>query len=149
MGLSINSKQIYCGDSIFSGHATILILGYLIIKECKFSQILEVRSINLTFCFRHTKETQSSSRPRDAQRCHSNCLPTHGSRALHNRCCRRLLHHHKTVLVLSCSLSMHESIEQELSEARMVDAIIPLLWKELVSNDNQWIWISMAIDLTV
>lgn len=36
MGLSINNKQIYCGDSIFSGHATILILGYLIIKECEY-----------------------------------------------------------------------------------------------------------------
>jgi shingomyelin synthase len=34
MGLSINNKQIYCGDSIFSGHTTILILAYLVIDKC-------------------------------------------------------------------------------------------------------------------
>lgn len=37
MGLSINNKQVLCGDSIFSGHSTILFFCYLLIKECKFS----------------------------------------------------------------------------------------------------------------
>ncbi|XP_044012614.1 phosphatidylcholine:ceramide cholinephosphotransferase 2-like isoform X3 [Aphidius gifuensis] len=32
-GLAINGKHTYCGDFIFSGHTTILVLCYLIIKE--------------------------------------------------------------------------------------------------------------------
>uniref|UniRef100_A0A336MFI9 CSON000863 protein n=1 Tax=Culicoides sonorensis TaxID=179676 RepID=A0A336MFI9_CULSO len=32
-GLSINGKQVYCGDFIYSGHTVILVLGYLIISE--------------------------------------------------------------------------------------------------------------------
>lgn len=35
MGLSINGKQIYCGDYIYSGHTVTLVLGYLVISECK------------------------------------------------------------------------------------------------------------------
>lgn len=34
-GLSINGKQVYCGDSIYSGHTVMLVLGYLVISECK------------------------------------------------------------------------------------------------------------------
>lgn len=33
MGLSINNKQIFCGDSIFSGHTTILFFGYLVLNQ--------------------------------------------------------------------------------------------------------------------
>uniref|UniRef100_A0A182J3Y2 Sphingomyelin synthase-like domain-containing protein n=1 Tax=Anopheles atroparvus TaxID=41427 RepID=A0A182J3Y2_ANOAO len=33
MGLSINGKQIYCGDYIYSGHTVTLVLGYLVISE--------------------------------------------------------------------------------------------------------------------
>lgn len=36
MGLSINGQQQYCGDSIFSGHSTILMFAYLVLEECKF-----------------------------------------------------------------------------------------------------------------
>ncbi|XP_063699466.1 phosphatidylcholine:ceramide cholinephosphotransferase 2-like isoform X2 [Culicoides brevitarsis] len=32
-GLSINGKQVYCGDFMYSGHTVILVLGYLIISE--------------------------------------------------------------------------------------------------------------------
>ncbi|ODM89755.1 Phosphatidylcholine:ceramide cholinephosphotransferase 2 [Orchesella cincta] len=32
-GLSINGEQIYCGDSIYSGHTVILVAAYLFIKE--------------------------------------------------------------------------------------------------------------------
>jgi len=34
-GLSINGKQVYCGDYIYSGHTMILVTGYLVISECK------------------------------------------------------------------------------------------------------------------
>lgn len=36
-GLSINGKQVFCGDSIYSGHTVILVLGYLVLSECKLS----------------------------------------------------------------------------------------------------------------
>lgn len=36
-GLSINGKHVYCGDFIYSGHTVMLVLGYLIIVECKFT----------------------------------------------------------------------------------------------------------------
>lgn len=35
-GLSINGKHTFCGDYIYSGHTVMLVLGYLIIAECKF-----------------------------------------------------------------------------------------------------------------
>lgn len=38
-GLSINGKHTYCGDFIYSGHTVMLVLGYLIISECKFKQV--------------------------------------------------------------------------------------------------------------
>lgn len=34
-GLSINGKHTYCGDYIYSGHTVMLVLGYLVISECK------------------------------------------------------------------------------------------------------------------
>lgn len=34
-GLTINGKQTYCGDFIFSGHTVILTFCYLLINECK------------------------------------------------------------------------------------------------------------------
>lgn len=34
-GLSINGKHTYCGDYIYSGHTVVLVLSYLIIRECK------------------------------------------------------------------------------------------------------------------
>jgi shingomyelin synthase len=51
MGLSINNKQIICGDSIFSGHATILIFCCLIISECKSPAAFTfITSIVFLFC---------------------------------------------------------------------------------------------------
>ena len=38
MGLSINGKHVYCGDYIYSGHTMSLLMGYLVIKECKLIQ---------------------------------------------------------------------------------------------------------------
>jgi len=45
MGLSLSHPMVYCGDSIFSGHATTLVFSYLVLKEytpnkLKFFQIL-------------------------------------------------------------------------------------------------------------
>jgi shingomyelin synthase len=34
-GLSINGQHIFCGDYLYSGHTTILVLCYLVIQECK------------------------------------------------------------------------------------------------------------------
>ena len=39
-GLSINGKHTYCGDYMYSGHTVMLVLGYLIISECKYSSVL-------------------------------------------------------------------------------------------------------------
>lgn len=36
-GLSINGKHTYCGDYIYSGHTVMLVLGYLVISECKLN----------------------------------------------------------------------------------------------------------------
>ena len=36
MGLSINGKHVYCGDYIYSGHTMSLIMGFLVIKQCKY-----------------------------------------------------------------------------------------------------------------
>ena len=46
-GLSINGQHVYCGDFIFSGHTMILILAYLIITECNYTQILFTQSLKL------------------------------------------------------------------------------------------------------
>jgi shingomyelin synthase len=44
MGLSINGKHVYCGDYIYSGHTMTLIMGYLVIKECKFASKFAIRN---------------------------------------------------------------------------------------------------------
>lgn len=53
-GLSINGKHTYCGDYIYSGHTVMLVLGYLVIAECKYISIIiqiklliDLRSISL------------------------------------------------------------------------------------------------------
>ena len=35
MGLSVNGQHVFCGDYIYSGHTMIIIMGHLIIRECK------------------------------------------------------------------------------------------------------------------
>lgn len=35
-GLSINGKHSFCGDYMYSGHTTILVMSYLIVLECKY-----------------------------------------------------------------------------------------------------------------
>ena len=41
MGLAINGKHVYCGDYIYSGHTMTLIMGYLVIKECKLKHLFK------------------------------------------------------------------------------------------------------------
>ena len=36
-GLTLNGQQIYCGDYIYSGHTMILLMTYLVIKECTYT----------------------------------------------------------------------------------------------------------------
>ena len=33
-GLSMNGKQIYCGDFIFSGHTMVLMMTFFVVREC-------------------------------------------------------------------------------------------------------------------
>ena len=33
-GLSMNGKQIYCGDFIFSGHTMVLMMDFFVVREC-------------------------------------------------------------------------------------------------------------------
>jgi len=35
-GLSINGQHTYCGDYLYSGHTTILVLCFLVIQECEY-----------------------------------------------------------------------------------------------------------------
>ena len=42
MGLAINGKHVYCGDYIYSGHTMTLIMGYLVIRQCKFGTYIHV-----------------------------------------------------------------------------------------------------------
>lgn len=46
-GLSINGKQTFCGDFIFSGHTVMLTMCYLIINECKFINNIKIHIIIL------------------------------------------------------------------------------------------------------
>ena len=34
-GLSMNGKQIYCGDFIFSGHTMVLMMTFFVVRECE------------------------------------------------------------------------------------------------------------------
>ena len=40
-GLTINGKHVYCGDYIYSGHTTTLIIAYLCIRDCKYTRYQE------------------------------------------------------------------------------------------------------------
>lgn len=44
-GLSINGKHTFCGDYIYSGHTTILVMSYLIISECKYLNTYQLYKI--------------------------------------------------------------------------------------------------------
>lgn len=46
-GLSINGKHTYCGDYIYSGHTVMLVLGYLVIAECKHIEFTLIAWIQL------------------------------------------------------------------------------------------------------
>lgn len=43
-GLSINGKHTYCGDYIYSGHTVMLVLGYLVIAECEYTNTDQITS---------------------------------------------------------------------------------------------------------
>ena len=39
-GLSMNGHHTYCGDYIYSGHTVCLVMAYLVVRECKFYELL-------------------------------------------------------------------------------------------------------------
>merc|ERR1719369_2019913 len=50
-GLSINGKQVYCGDYIFSGHTVTLTMGYLAIKQYSPSRFFLLHWASLIVSF--------------------------------------------------------------------------------------------------
>jgi shingomyelin synthase len=34
-GISLGDEQPFCGDYIFSGHTIMLVMGYLVVRDCK------------------------------------------------------------------------------------------------------------------
>ena len=34
-GISLGDEQPFCGDYIFSGHTMMLVMGYLVVRDCK------------------------------------------------------------------------------------------------------------------
>lgn len=40
MGLSINGRHVFCGDFIYSGHTMIILMGHLVIRDCKSCYLL-------------------------------------------------------------------------------------------------------------
>ncbi len=49
MGLSINGQHVFCGDYIYSGHTVMIIMGYLIVKECEWMSAQEVLPVRTYF----------------------------------------------------------------------------------------------------
>ena len=61
-GLSINGKHTYCGDYIYSGHTVVLLLSYLIIKECKYTLFIRL-FFPLLLWFLHRKKFGTDAAP--------------------------------------------------------------------------------------
>ncbi len=55
-GLSINGQHVYCGDYIFSGHTMSILMGHLIVRECKWTQF----DINSSILFVSKKDVFSA-----------------------------------------------------------------------------------------
>ena len=34
-GISLGDEQPFCGDYIFSGHTMMLVMGYLVVRDCQ------------------------------------------------------------------------------------------------------------------
>lgn len=50
-GLSINGKHTFCGDYMYSGHTTILVMSYLIVVECKYLTLYSFLLLKLIIIF--------------------------------------------------------------------------------------------------
>ena len=95
-GLSINGKHVLCGDYIFSGHTSTLLLSYLVVRQCNSPSLPLSRSAFLLF--RLFQPSPPLGLP--AAQCAGRHLPPAGQRPLHHRRGGGVLHHHQAVVVL-------------------------------------------------
>lgn len=102
-GLSINGKQVYCGDSIYSGHTVMLVLGYLIISECKLIIYSHNSSHVIIYfiCFRFTKKILFITLARLVECTDRCCNDSYFTFSLHNRYYTSILCSNSNILVLS------------------------------------------------
>lgn len=130
MGLSINNKQIYCGDSIFSGHTTILLLVYLVFDKCnkfifKFFDCIPLKpdfNCKLFKLFsRHSKKAEILKLARCAQHNFWHSFSSSKSFSLHDWYCNRLLHHLKTFLDLPLTLQASRELIRTRNKKWVVD----------------------------
>jgi len=49
-GLSMNGKQIYCGDFIFSGHTMALLMAFFVVREYTPRKLWPLHFLSLSFC---------------------------------------------------------------------------------------------------
>lgn len=87
MGLSLRVNQTFCGDSIFSGHATMLVFSYLVIKECKKISGLKISKNALSTKFsrcRYSKQAESFTSFSDAECNRWDLFPSCFSLSLYN-----------------------------------------------------------------
>lgn len=109
-GLSINGKHTYCGDYIYSGHTVMLVLGYLVISECKYTSHILMKATEYSNLWKQTIDFHSF---RFAASCvstsvgimdngHSRCFNGIGRTwPLHHRYYNRILYNNTFVLDIS------------------------------------------------
>lgn len=114
-GLSINGKHTYCGDYIYSGHTVTLVMGYLIIAECKSLNSTPFTAVVIClFCFyRFTKEVLDRALARVVCQPNRSYDGIAGPRPLHHRRSDCVLRDDATVLDLPHAGKQQSAAEGE------------------------------------